>query len=162
MKSLTLLRHAQAVPVTDTIDDGQRALTARGLTQARVLGERLCADGWAPQRILSSSALRAQQTAQGVGAAAGWKLRVDVHRQLFGATPETMMDVLRTQSKSIDRLLVVAHAPGIAELASELTTRRGDLSLVCEPATLIEVVMDIQNWADLSPGCASLRRVLPS
>ena len=162
MKSLTLLRHAEAVPMTDTIDDSQRALTARGLTQARVLGERLCADGWSPQRILSSNALRAQQTAQGVGDAAGWKLRVDLHQQLFGATPETMMGVLRTQAKSIDRLLVVAHAPGIAELASALTTRRGDLSLVCEPGTLIEVVMDIPSWEDLSPGCASLRCVLPS
>lgn len=162
MKSLTLLRHAEAVPMAHTNDDSQRALTARGQAQARVLGERLRADGWLPQRILSSSALRAQQTAQGVGTAAGWKVRVSMHQQLYNATPETMIDLLRAEAKSVERLLVVAHAPGIAELASALTTRREDLSLVCEPATLIEVVMDIQNWMDLSPGCASLRRVLPT
>ena len=162
MKSLTLLRHAEAVAMGDTTDDSQRALTARGQAQARALGEYLRADGWVPQRIFCSSALRAQQTAHGVGVAAGWKTSVSLRPQLYNADPVSMMDLLRDDGGHVERLLVVAHAPGIAELASALATRHGDLSMVCEPATLIEVVLDISSWADITPGRASLRRVLPS
>ena len=162
MKSLTLLRHAEAVSMADGTDDFQRALTARGQAQARALGERLRAEGWVPQRVLCSSALRAQQTAQTVGVGAGWMTPVSARQQLYNAAPEAMMDLLRDEANDVERLLLVAHAPGIAELASALTTRHGDLSLICEPATLLEVVMDIASWTDIAPGCASLRRVLPS
>ncbi len=162
MKSLTLLRHAEAVAMADTIDDSQRALTARGQAQASALGERLRADGWVAQRILCSSALRAQQTAQGLCSAAGWKTKLSLRPSLYNADPHSMLDLLRQDGGDVERLLLVAHAPGIAELASVLSTRRGDLSLVCEPATLIEVMMDIERWTDIVPGCASLRCILPS
>lgn len=162
MKSLILLRHAEAVAMVNTTDDSQRALSARGQAQARVLGEQLRADGWVAERILCSSALRAQQTAQGVGAAAGWKTKVTLRPHLYNADPVSMMELLRDEAASVERMLVVAHAPGIAELASVLTTRHGDLSLTCEPATLIELVSDIRSWADLVPGCASMRRIWTS
>jgi phosphohistidine phosphatase len=162
MKSLILLRHAEAVAMVNTTDDSQRALSARGQAQAHALGEKLHADGWVAQRILCSTALRAQQTAQGLCAAAGWKTKVTLRPHLYNADPVSMMELLRDEAASVERMLVVAHAPGIAELASALTTRRGGLSLVCEPATLIEIVIDIRGWTELMPGCASMRRIWTS
>ena len=103
----------------------------------------------------------AEQTAETVCVAAGWQTPVNLREQLYNAEATAMIDLLRDDAAAVERLLLVAHAPGIAVLASVLTTQRGDLSLVCEPATLLEVVLDIPSWADIAPGCASLRRVLP-
>ena len=162
MKSLMLLRHAQALAIAGGTNDKARALSAHGLAQARALGAWLREGGWAADRILCSSAVRAQQSAEAVRVAAGWKVAVSVREQLYNAEAAAMLDLLRDAAGDVERLLLVAHAPGIAELASVLTTRRADLLLVCEPATLIEVVSDIASWTELVPGCASLRLVMPS
>jgi 8-oxo-(d)GTP phosphatase len=56
-----LIRHAQAGSRRDSkVPDGQRRLSARGLKQARSLVETL--EGFSPQRILSSPAVRCVQT----------------------------------------------------------------------------------------------------
>ncbi len=162
MKSLLLLRHAQATAVAGTTNDLERALSAHGLAQARALGVWLREHGWVADRILCSNAVRAQQSAAAMRVAAGWKVAVSVREQLYNAEAAAMLDLLRDAAGDVERLLLVAHAPGIAELASVLTTRRADLLLVCEPATLIEVVSDIASWTELVPGCASLRLVMPS
>lgn len=162
MKSLLLLRHAQALAIVAGTNDKTRALSDHGVAQARTVGTGLRQAGWKAERILSSSALRAQQTAETARAAAGWKTSVTVREQLYNADAMTMIDLLRADGAGVECLLLVAHAPGIPALASALTTHRGDLSVLCEPATLIEVLLDIDSWADIAPGCASLRRVLPS
>jgi phosphohistidine phosphatase len=161
MKSLLLLRHAQAHVIAGGTNDKARALSAEGLAQGRALGAWLREAGWMVERILCSSALRAQQTAETVRVAAGWQTPVSLYEALYNAEAMAMIELLRNDAAAVERLLLVAHAPGIAQLASVLTTQRADLSLVCEPATLIEVVLDVSSWADIVPGCASLRRVLP-
>lgn len=162
MKSLMLLRHGHADVIAGGANDKARALSANGLAQGRALGAQLREAGWVAERILCSSALRAQQTAESVRVAAGWQTPVCLREQLYNAEASTMIDLLRDDAGAVECLLLVAHAPGIALLAGVLTTLSGDLSVVCEPATLIEVMLDITSWADIAPGCASLRRVLPS
>ena len=73
-----------------------------------------------------------------------------------------MIAVLREQAADIDQLLLVAHAPGVGELASALTTRRSDLSLACEPATLIEVVVTLDDGSELDSNCGRLHLLLPA
>ena len=162
MKSLLLLRHAEAVAISGTMKDLERPLSARGLAQAQALGAWLREHAWVAERILCSSAVRAQQSAETVRVAAGWKTRISVREELYNAEAGAMIDLLRNDAADVDSLLLVAHAPGIAALASALTTHRADLLLVCEAATLIEVVSDIASWADIAQGCARLRLVLPS
>ena len=62
MKSLLLLRHAEAVAISGTMKDLARPLSARGLAQAQALGAWLREHAWVAERILCSSAVRAQQS----------------------------------------------------------------------------------------------------
>lgn len=162
MKSLMLLRHAEAMPATPALADLERRLSVHGGQQARKLGKWMGARGWAPQAILCSSALRARQTAEAVAAAATWTCPVTVLDKLYNANADDMITVLREQASNIDSLLLVAHAPGVAELASALTTRQSDLSLACEPATLIAVVAALDDWSELGRNCGNLRLLLPA
>lgn len=60
MKSLMMLRHAEAAAMAAPRADGQRGLTARGQTQAQRLGAWLRADDWVAAEMFCSRALRAQ------------------------------------------------------------------------------------------------------
>lgn len=162
MKSLMLLRHAQALPATPAFTDLERELSLHGRRQARRLGKWLCARRWSPQRILCSNAIRARQTAETVTAAAGWITPLNLLNTLYNASVDDMLTVLREQAPSVERLLLVAHAPGVGELAGALTTRLSDLSLACEPATLIEVVAELDDWPELGRNCGDLRLVFPA
>lgn len=162
MKSLMLLRHAEALPGATAVSDLERKLSVHGEQQARRLGKWLGARSWTPQTILCSAALRARQTAEALAAAATWTTPLTVHHDLYNANAEDMIAVLRKQAVNIDRLLLVAHAPGIGKLASALTTRQSDLSLACEPATLIEVVAALDDWSELGRNSGNLRLLLPA
>ena len=122
----------------------------------------MAARGWAPQALLCSAALRARQTAEAVAVAAGWTTPLAVLDRLYNANAVDMIAVLREQAADIDQLLLVAHAPGVGELASALTTRRSDLSLACEPATLIEVVVTLDDGSELDSNCGRLHLLLPA
>src|SRR5205823_10077747 len=61
---LYLVRHAESAPGTP---EELRTLTAEGREQARRLGERLRADGVAPDAIVTSPLLRARETADALG-----------------------------------------------------------------------------------------------
>jgi len=162
MKSMMLLRHAEALPATAAVADLDRVLSNLGKRQARAQGKWLRARVWTPQAVLCSAAARARQTAEALCAAAGWTTAMIVREELYNASADTMLAVLRAQAREVDRLLLVAHAPGVGELASSLTTRESDLALACEPATLIEVCADINDWSTLARRCGTLHLVLPA
>lgn len=162
MKSLLLLRHAEAEPARDGMDDHERALTRRGQSQARALGRWLKRHDLAPARVLTSSAKRARQTAESVARTAEWNVPAHAVDSLYNATADVMLDLVRHQAGDDARVLVVAHAPGVGDLAGALVTRHGDLALACEPATLIEIVFDVESWAEVAARHGVLRLLLPS
>ena len=108
---LVLIRHAEAAPGEP---DELRALTPEGHEQARLLGERLRADGIQPDTVLSSPLLRARETAADLG---------------FG-TPEprddlgpgtTVADVRAAVAGRGETVVVVGHQPDCSEIAAALS-----------------------------------------
>jgi phosphohistidine phosphatase len=162
MKSLLILRHAEAVPTTPQIADSLRALTPRGRAQAQALGTWLQARGVAPDRILCSAAVRAQETADIVAAAAGWTTPVCALDELYNASDAELLAQAKHTANDANQLLLVAHAPGVADLVKALTSKQRDFTLTCDPATFVEVVFDVACWSELTPGGGALRILLPA
>ena len=161
MKSLMVLRHAEAAPEGPNLPDPRRPLTARGRGQAQALGRWLATRGMVPDRILSSSAVRARETTEVVSAAADWQVAVCEVADLYTATTEFLLAEVNRQADKVQCLLVVAHAPGVPDLVGSLVARRGDVALVCEPATFMEVVFDADSWSAIALRSGMLRVLLP-
>jgi phosphohistidine phosphatase len=107
---LVLIRHAEAEPGKP---DELRALTPAGEEQARLLGERLRADGVAPDAVLSSPLLRARQTAAHLG--------FGEPEALDGLAPGATADDVRTVIAGRgDTVVVVGHQPDCSRVAAEL------------------------------------------
>ncbi|PWF48600.1 phosphohistidine phosphatase SixA [Massilia glaciei] len=108
---LILLRHAEA---DFGEPDLQRPLTAKGHKQARRMGEWLNSQLPESCRILVSPALRAVQTAEGLGR------KFKIHPGLApGAGCEQVLQVANWPSNK-DPVLIVGHQPTLGQVAALL------------------------------------------
>jgi phosphohistidine phosphatase len=151
MKRLLLLRHAKAVPAAEPLADIARPLAERGERDARRIGERLRQHARGPERILTSPALRALQTAQLVAAVLDHPHEaIMIEPRLYLAEVAALRDAIAAQDPAIESLLVVAHNPGLTELVHDLLPGFDSADL----PTCAVVALDYPagtTWTSLAP-----------
>ena len=129
MKTLIILRHAEAAEKPPGGSDFERTLTDKGRAQAARQGRFLAEGGFPIERVRASAALRAMETANAVTEAAGLGLAVEGVQELYNAPGEALLEFVRGQPDEFETLLLVAHVPGVAHLLSMLTTEHVDLDI---------------------------------
>lgn len=111
-RTLLLLRHATAGVALGRTDHA-RGLTAQGMAEAAAIGRAVSAH--APDLVLCSSAMRAQQTAAYMGTASPV-----LEQALYLASADELLDRIRQVPDEVSTVLVVGHNPGLAQLATTL------------------------------------------
>jgi phosphohistidine phosphatase len=153
---LILLRHAEAVR-DDAGGDINRPLTPRGTESLDLLGENLRSRNESVQKIYSSTAVRAVQTARGVCHYLGYDEKdIAWDKGLYLASSSALLDFLAACPDSCERVLLVGHNPGLQNLLRYLATAEtlpADSSMTTAAATKLEIRED---WALLRPACAKL------
>ena len=150
MKTLILIRHAKSSWNSPGTGDFERVLNARGLSDAPLMGERLAQRLANTQQrldiLLSSSAQRAVQTAGLLATALDFaETAIDWHRELYLASPRTMLGMIQSLPDTANTVALVAHNPGITELAEHLTGRLfGDVPT----CSVISMALCIEHWRD--------------
>ncbi|WP_141013238.1 SixA phosphatase family protein [Nocardioides sambongensis] len=158
MRSVVLVRHAKAESFAAS--DHDRRLTERGRQDAAELGRRLRALGVSPDLVYVSSARRAQQTWDGVRAAAGWDVSAHTDRGLYGADEESVLELLRVTEDVVGTVAVVGHNPTMGMLAHGLDDGHGPASSELAggfPTATAAVLEHDGGWADLGPASSRLR-----
>jgi phosphohistidine phosphatase len=120
MKNLIVLRHGKAVDVL-VAGDRARDLTERGKRDAEAMGTLLGTEVGVPDLIVSSDALRARQTAEIVGVAAGYVDVIHFEPAIYNATLDTLLDLVRALPDDADYVLLVGHNPGFESLSADLS-----------------------------------------
>ena len=117
---LILLRHAKS-DWDSSHDDFDRPLNTRGQHDAPRIGQWLREHGVIPDRVVSSPACRAAQTAQAVCAQLDYPVeRIVWDKNLYLASRETLLEVLAKQTKPAHCLLLIGHNPGLEQLLEYL------------------------------------------
>jgi phosphohistidine phosphatase len=124
MLQLVLLRHAKAAAHSDTGEDFDRPLAPRGRDDAPVVGKALAAAGADPQLVLVSSAKRTRETWDLV-APNFPKAKVEFRDALYLGEAELLLKA--AEMAGVERVMVIAHNPGLHELASRLAPRMNAL-----------------------------------
>lgn len=119
MQRLILLRHGKAEASAPSGRDFDRVLTARGARDSLLAAQALAKDGFSPDLALVSPAARALQTWQ-AAAPVFPKAKVVMDKTLYDAEPEAILKAARTQGAGAQTVLVVAHNPGLHQLALTL------------------------------------------
>ena len=150
MKRLTLMRHANAQWKDPQISDFDRPLNRRGTSEAEAMSRRLIELKLIPTTVLTSSARRAQQTADIVARELGIPPRHSrTDEGLYLAAAADILRVIRTTGPRIPHLMIIGHNPGITELANLLApTSRIDLAT----AAMCSLTFDARSWADVKAG----------
>lgn len=124
MLELMLLRHAKSRLDQPGADDHERELNERGLAAAPRVGRLARERGLLPDLVLCSTARRTRQTWDLVAAELGGaEVPVQHLRTLYLAEPAAMLDVVQRRGAGAQRVLLVAHNPGMHALAQRLVGR---------------------------------------
>jgi len=154
MKTLLVLRHAKSSWEDPGLKDHDRPLNPRGVHDAPRMGRLLVEEDLVPSRIITSTANRARSTAELAAGVMEDRPEIEETRELYLASPHTILDVIADLGDSADPLMVVGHNPGLTALVTLLTD-------VCEElptAALAAIELDIDDWDEI--GGAKRGRVI--
>ena len=125
MRRLMLLRHAKTEADAPSGRDQDRRLDQRGRTDAAQIGGWIGRHPPFPNLVLVSPAIRARQTWEIAWEAMKKRARqprVELLPELYGADPSQLLQIIRAASSADPKaLMLVAHNPGMHELALALT-----------------------------------------
>ena len=160
-KTLYILRHAKAEVGSATQDDFDRALVLRGLLDAAALAAHMAQRGVMPQLIWCSSALRTRQTLSAMQENFTAPRPAEYHDKLYNASAGEMLALLSSAPDDVASLMVIAHNPGVHQLALKLA-KTGDEkkldTLAIKYPTCSLTVVEFTNaaWCDLAVSAGTL------
>jgi phosphohistidine phosphatase len=156
-KRLVLVRHAKSSWADAELADHDRPLNARGRAAAAVVGDHLRRADVRPDLVLCSSATRARQTLDRLQLAP--ETPVLIEDQLYGATAGELLARIHAVPDTVESLALIAHNPGIEDLARMLASTGSALAAAEKFPTgaVAEFRIPIERWRDLAPGLARLQ-----
>ena len=120
MRTLWLLRHAKSSWADAEQSDHERPLNARGRDAAERVARHLTSRSVRFDRVFCSSAQRTRETAAALSNALdGWP-GTEFDDSLYLAGPEALLAPVLELPEATRSVLVIAHNPGIAQLAATL------------------------------------------
>lgn len=144
MKRLYLLRHAKSDWATEAGSDHERPLAPRGRRSASTIGRFLAQQPHPPDRIVSSTAVRARSTAEIAVESGGLRCALELEERLYGGSPETLLAVMREASDEAESLMLVGHEPTWSVTAERLV---GRCNLRFVTGALARIDLSIGSWS---------------
>jgi len=158
VRRLHLLRHAKSSWDDPALRDRDRPLAPRGVKAATRIARWAQNHDVRPQLVVSSTAVRAQETLQGVLPGLGdpeiWN-----EVALYSAGADMLLDRVRALPDEADEAMLVGHNPGLRNLLL-LLAEHGELREHAEAkvptGALATLEADVESWSQLEPGGARL------
>ncbi len=147
MKTLFLIRHAKSSWEDAALADKERPLNSRGKRDAPRMGERLAKRGVKPDLILSSPAVRAQETAEIIAEKLDYRRsNIVVEDRLYAGEANELLAVIRSLGDTLGCVLVIGHNPEMTTLAHHFSDEISHLP-TCAVA---EFSFATKSWSDIA------------
>jgi phosphohistidine phosphatase len=145
MKTIIIVRHAKSSWADLGQQDFDRPLNARGLADAPKMGERLAARNVSIDLLVTSTALRAQQTAQLIAAPININVNSFVLEPKLYHAPSYLIDaVICSLPNDANTVVIVCHNNGITDWVNEQTGPLLPNMPTCGMACF--TASEINNW----------------
>lgn len=165
MLDLFLLRHAKSSWKDETLDDFDRPLNKRGVSNAQLMGRYFVSQNIQPDMVYCSKAKRCKATLKHL-LAEGFSPHKNLFlNQLYLASYDELLSIIKDVPNEVKSLMIIGHNPGLETLALQLCkdkTTPHFLSLVQKYPTgafihiKIEIDPDSLRWSGLAPNSGSL------
>ncbi len=149
MKTLYMARHAKSSWKHDVIDH-QRPLKGRGRRDGVLVSEYVAKNHKAPQKMISSDAVRALSTANYFKKA----FQVDnadfsTDHSLYDFSGQNVMEVIKNLDNSLECAMIVGHNHAFTSIANMLGNEYIDNLPTCG---FVIIEFDVDAWSDISTG----------
>lgn len=146
MKTLFLMRHAKSSWKDDGLADHERPLKKRGKKDIKLIAKVMKKNNFKPDLIITSSAVRAKDTADLMAEALEYKGKVIVSDDLYMGEPSDYMKVLKDIKDKYESVLIVGHNPGLEAYLQIIDGKIESLST----SGLGYLVLAIDEWEDIT------------
>ncbi len=146
MKTLLLMRHAKSSWKDDKLEDHERPLKKRGKKDTKRIATVLQENKLIPDLIISSSAVRARETAEIVAKKVSYAGKIIIMDDLYMGEPQDFLNTLSILNNAFSTVMIVAHNPG---LEAYLQILDGEIESVPTGA-LGHLTLTLDDWKDIS------------
>jgi phosphohistidine phosphatase len=145
MRRLTVMRHGEPRWKDPRTEDFARALSRRGIAGAQTMAGRLRELALVPDRIMTSPARRTEQTSEIVAQELSLPVRHVLREEgLYLASAADLLKIVQGTGPRITHLMIVAHNPGVSELAQLLAPEQEARQLAA--AAWCSIAFETDDW----------------
>lgn len=146
IKTLYLIHHAKSDWEEPGASDFERGLTKKGYQDINTIGSYLLLRGIVPDLMISSSALRAQETADKLAGKVGFEGPLLYLSELYFTPPETILETVMLQEEEARIIFLVGHNPQLTAFTNMLTDEH--VSKIPSMG-VVAINFDIVSWQEL-------------
>ncbi len=155
MKTLTLVRHAKAVPRSQGIGDMKRSLVRAGRVDARILARRAKSKGIIPEVLFSSPANRAVETAQIFAEEFRYPFESIVLKDaIYDEGELALLDLVRNLDDQYDSVMIFGHNPSLTDFAAILVK---DFTENIPKSGIVCITFKSKQWSKVAAGKGKIK-----
>ena len=155
MKTLSLVRHAKAVPRSQGIGDMKRSLVPVGRTDARILARHAKAKGIKPELLLSSPANRTVETAQIFAEEFRYPFEsIVLNDAIYDEGELALLDIVRNLDDQYGSVMIFGHNPSLTDFAAILLD---DFQEIVPKSGLVCITFKTKQWSRITGGKGKLK-----
>ena len=157
MKSVILFRHSETNYTASNGYDHDRLLTENGIEIAKKMGLYLSDINIIPDLIISSSALRAKETAMLAKDSGKWDSDFKLEKGIYGGNPNFIMSLLISQSNNLDSICIAGHEPHLSSFICKISNED---YLQFPVASIAKIDFMIDDWNDINFNNAIIDKII--
>ena len=166
MKTLTLLRHAKSSWDDPAARDFDRALNARGIRGARLIGDYMRREKLAYDHVIASPAVRCTETLDHLTEGLGRAFHPIWDRRVYLASCVTLLDLVNEVPDGAGHVLLCGHNPGLEDLVLLLVPDRADdtardaVEEKFPTGALAALEFDVDHWVEVKKDGGRIVRLM--
>lgn len=146
MKVLFCVRHGESSWTDLTLFDEERELTENGLQDIRLLGYEMDSKGIKPDLVLSSCAIRAQDSTLELTKVLEYEGKIHYMQELYQGNTKRMQETIYLQADEHEQILLMGHNKQLTDLINTLTDEHIEKMFA---ASVIAISFDTDSWSKL-------------
>ena len=112
MKTLFIIRHGKSSWDFPELSDKKRPLIKKGINRTRKIGKYLAENNIKVDLIISSSAVRALETARIIAKAIHYpKEQIEINNNIYESDEESILEIIENLSNEINSVMIFGHNP---------------------------------------------------
>jgi len=150
MKTLYLIRHAEANWKKPGETDFERTVSISGVKEATSITKRLIELDFKPKLIICSSAKRTRETAKLICNEIKYPIQdIDFNSSIYESSLKNLITLINSLPNLYNEIAIIGHNPSITKLSNYLTD---DYISNIPTCSVVKIELEIDAWNEIIEG----------